>query len=103
MSRAIRFGILSFAHDHAHFWAHAINRASDARLVGIWDDDAARGQRAARDHAADFVPDLTRLLGKCDAVGITSTTASHAPLIEAAARAGVHVLCEKPLATALSR
>lgn len=99
MSRAIRFGILSFAHDHAHFWARAINLAPDAHLVGIWDNDAGRGLSAARDHAAEFVPDLARLLGKCDAVGITSTTVQHAPLIEAAARAGVHVLCEKPLAT----
>lgn len=99
MSKVIRFGLLGFAHDHAHFWAHAINHAPDADLVGIWDDDADRGQRAARDYKAEFVPELPRLLERCDAVGITSTTAQHAPLIEAAARAGVHVLCEKPLAT----
>lgn len=102
MSEVIRLGILSFAHDHAHFWARTINDLSDATLAGIWDDDAGRGVDAAREHDTTFVPDLARLLERCDAVGITSPTAQHASLIEAAARAGVHVLCEKPLATSLA-
>lgn len=103
MNTALRFGILGFAHDHAHFWARAVNDAPDAILAGIWDDDAARGLGAASDHDTRFVPDLARLLAMCDAVGITSTTAQHAPLIEAAAHAGVHVLCEKPLAPSLAQ
>lgn len=102
MKMPLRFGILGFAHDHAHFWARAVNDVPDAILAGIWDDDPARGLGAASDHGTQFVPDLARLLAMCDAVGITSTTVQHASLIEAAAHAGVHVLCEKPLAPSLA-
>lgn len=101
MSGVLRLGILGCAHDHAHFWARAINDAPDAILVGIWDDDDTRGERMAHEYDTAYFPELARLLERCDAVGITSTTARHAVLIEAAAAAGVHILCEKPLATSL--
>lgn len=99
MHSPIRFGILSFAHYHANFWANAINAHPHARLAGIWDDDAARGVAAAERFTTRYEPDLDRLLRSCDAVGITSETSKHADLVEAAARSGVHVLCEKPIAT----
>jgi predicted dehydrogenase len=102
MSETVRIGMLSFAHGHAHAWAEAIAASPDAQLVGVWDDDPVRGHAAATRHATRFVPDLAALLAACDAVGVTSETVRHADLIEAAAAAGVHVLCEKPMATTLS-
>jgi predicted dehydrogenase len=102
VSEKIRFGILSFAHYHANFWAEAINDSPHAELVGIWDDRAARGQAAAVRHGARFEPELGALLATCDAVGITSETARHAGLVEAAAAARVNVLLEKPMATSLA-
>lgn len=102
MKRPIRFGILSFAHYHANFWAEAINEHADAVLPGIWDDAPERGKDAATRFACDFEPDLGALLDRCDAVGITSETALHAKLVVAAAAAGVHILCEKPIATSLA-
>ncbi len=102
MKPPIRFGILSFAHYHANFWAEAINEHPGAVLLGIWDDAEERGKDAASRFACDFDPDLGALLDRCDAVGITSETALHADLVEAAAAAGVHVLCEKPIATSLA-
>jgi predicted dehydrogenase len=98
MSAPVRVGILSVAHYHGNFWAEAINESADAALVGIWDDDAARGRAAAERHRTRYWPALGALLRECDGVGITSETIKHAPLVEEAARAGVHVLCEKPLA-----
>lgn len=98
MSARVRFAILSFAHYHANYWAEAINGSPDAELVGVWDDDAARGQSAADRHGTAFEGDLNALLARCDAVGITSETARHADLVEAAARAGRHILLEKPMA-----
>jgi predicted dehydrogenase len=98
VSRPIRVGLLSVAHYHGHFWAEAFRESPLAELVGIWDDDPARGQEAAARHGVRFWPDLEGLLGACEAVGITSETVQHAPLVEAAARHGRHVLCEKPLA-----
>jgi predicted dehydrogenase len=101
MSGVIRFGILSFAHYHANFWAQAINASPHATLVGVWDDDRRRGEEAARRHGTRYWPDLGALLRECDAVGITSETVKHAPLVEEAAAAGVHILCEKPMAATL--
>lgn len=95
----IRFGILSTAHYHANFWAEAVNEIEDAALVGVWDDDSGRGAVAAERYATRYYPVLADLLAACDAVGITSETSLHADLVEVAAAAGVHVLCEKPMAT----
>src|SRR5690606_1600340 len=58
MTARIRFGLLSFAHFHANFWADAINGSDKAELVGIWDDDVTRGQAAASKYGTQFVPDL---------------------------------------------
>src|SRR5680860_887284 len=99
MSKPVRFGIVSFAHYHANFWAEAIVDSPDATLVGIWDDAGDRGRDAANRFDTRFNADLNAMLRECDAVGITSETVNHAPLVQAASAAGVHVLCEKPMAT----
>jgi predicted dehydrogenase len=91
-------GLLSVAHYHGHFWAEAFRESAQAEFVGIWDDDRPRGEAAAARHGVGFWPDLDAMLDACDAVGITAETVQHAPLVEAAARRGRHVLCEKPLA-----
>lgn len=100
-NKVIRFGILSCAHYHAHFWAQSINEIAEAVLVGVWDDDTARGEEAAQRHKTRYWPDLQSLLHECDAVGITAETVKHAPLIEEAAALGLHILCEKPMAATL--
>jgi len=97
-----RIAILSFAHYHANFWAEAFREEPGVELVGVWDDDAARGRDAAGRFATRFLADLDDALAACDAVAICSETAAHAPLIERAARAGRAVLCEKPLASDLA-
>jgi myo-inositol 2-dehydrogenase/D-chiro-inositol 1-dehydrogenase len=102
MMNPLRFAILSFAHYHANFWAQAINETPAATLVGVWDDNPERGRQAAAAYGARYWPDLAALLAECDAVGITSETVKHAPLIEQAAAAGRHILCEKPMAASLA-
>jgi myo-inositol 2-dehydrogenase / D-chiro-inositol 1-dehydrogenase len=102
MARPIRAGILSFAHYHANFWAEVFRDSPRAEFVGIWDDEPGRGEAAAAKYDTRFWPELDGLLGACEAVGVCSATAHHAGLIERAAAAGCHVLCEKPLATTLA-
>lgn len=102
MKAPVRFGLVSFAHYHAGFWAQAINDHPEARLVGVWDDDRSRGAQAAARHTTRYFDDLAALLRECDAVGITSETVRHAEHVEQAAQAGVHVLCEKPMAASLA-
>jgi predicted dehydrogenase len=97
----IRVGVLSFAHYHANFWCKAIRDDPRAELAGIWDDDHARGIDAAERFGTTFEPSLDALLAWVDAVAITSETAHHRPLIEAACARKLAVLCEKPLATTM--
>ena len=102
MTGPLRVAVLSFAHYHANFWTEVFKASPHATLIGIWDDDAGRGQAAASTHATRWHADLDDLLAGCDAVAICSETARHAGLIECAARAGCAILCEKPLATSLA-
>lgn len=100
MSAPIRIGVLSFAHYHANFWTEVFKTSELATLVGIWDDDTARGQAGASTHGTVFNGDLDAMLRDSDAVAICSETSRHAALIERAAQAGCAILCEKPLAAA---
>jgi myo-inositol 2-dehydrogenase / D-chiro-inositol 1-dehydrogenase len=79
---------------------HAGNIAArpDARLCIIVDPDRTAAERLARRHDA-AIGDQLQALGDpaVDAVVIASSTDTHADLVEAAARAGKAVFCEKPL------
>lgn len=103
MPATIRLAILSFAHGHGHHWARALSHFSDAKLIAVWDDNRQRGENAAFQYGAEFVPNLDRLLARkdIDAVGIAAENARHADLTVAAAVAGKHIFCEKPMATTL--
>ena len=77
-----------------------------ARLAAIVEPDAERAAAALSElDLPDEVafPALADALGtlRPDAVVITTPTFTHAELVVAAARAGVHVLCEKPMALSL--
>lgn len=94
----IRVGIAGLAHYHASFWTTAFAADQRCRLVGVWDDRPERRRTFAEAHDVGSFDSLDELLEACDAVGITSETSRHADLVEAAARHGVHVLLEKPMA-----
>lgn len=94
----LRIAILSTAHLHADSYAHALGALPGAALACLWDDDPERGPRKAAEYGAAHEADLDAALGACDAVVICSENARHRELTEAAAGAGRHVLCEKPLA-----
>jgi predicted dehydrogenase len=95
----VRVSLLSCAHLHADSYVAQLHALTNARLVGLWDDDPARLVMKAEGYGCDPYSDADALLEKCDAVVICSENVKHRPLTERAARAGKHVLCEKPLAT----
>ncbi|CAA9553715.1 MAG: NADH-dependent dyhydrogenase [uncultured Thermomicrobiales bacterium] len=101
MNDTVRIGMISFAHLHAEGYAGCVNSIPHAELVAITDDDPERGRSAAAQFGATFEPDLATLLARddIDAVIICSENVHHKRLTLAAAEAGKHVLCEKPLAT----
>ncbi len=71
-----------------------------ARLVGVADPDPDRAALRAGQAGAAAFPSLGAMLEACtlDAVDIVAPPSLHAPLVLEAARRGLPVLCQKPLA-----
>lgn len=100
---AVRIGILSYAHMHAASYMACINEHPNAVLAGVADDNPERGKKAADAYNTQFVPSYEALLGQdIDAVVVASENIHHRRLTELAAKAGKHVMCEKPLATSVA-
>jgi predicted dehydrogenase len=98
----IRMGILSFAHHHGEAYISNLRQIDGVELVGVADDDPMRGQTVASQHHAKYFHTFEDLIeAKPDGVIICTENNRHRPLVEMAASRGIHVLCEKPLATTL--
>lgn len=98
----MKIGIISFAHMHAMSYASAINGLDGATLGGIADDNEERGRKYAESFNTTYYKNYQDLLAAdIDAVIITSENSLHHEHTVAAAKAGKHVLCEKPLGTNL--
>ncbi len=98
----IKLGILSFAHHHGEAYISNLRRIEDVELLGVADDDPARGQKIAGQSETRYFPSYGDLLdAKPDGVIVCTENNRHRPLVEMAASRGVHVLCEKPIATTL--
>lgn len=95
----MRIGLLSAAHLHVDAYVANL-RAAGAEVVGLTDDDPGRGRAWCSAHGVPWVDSTGELLARdLDGVVVCSETAAHRRDIEAAAAAGLGVLCEKPLAT----
>ncbi|NYE09012.1 putative dehydrogenase [Bacillus niacini] len=98
----MKVGILSFAHMHAYSYAEALNEISGVELFGIADENEERGKNAANQYKTNYFHDYHDLLKEdIDAVIICSENSRHKEMTIAAAKAGKHILCEKPLATSV--
>jgi predicted dehydrogenase len=77
----------------------------DGRYVAVCDRDRSRAEAFAAitgaQHVTDDAMELLRQPG-LDAVYICTETAEHPQLVEEAARRGLHIFCEKPLARTLA-
>ena len=100
-ARQIRFGVIG-----AGLWgevhAEIYSQHPYARLVAVCDADAARAQKVAAAHGGvRACTDFRELAGdpEVDAVAVVTPDFAHREPILAAARAGKHVITEKPLAT----
>lgn len=102
----LRIAVLSFAHTHALSYVHALKATPGIELIAAdpdgaaAPDDAPRGAALAAELGVAYVETYDEAFAwKPDAVVIAAENSRHRALVERAAAAGVHVLCEKPLAT----
>ena len=96
--------LLSFAHPHQTGCANTFKSDGRVHVVAAWDQRPERGQAAARRLGVPFMDDLDGVLARGDvqAVSICSPNATHADLAVAAARAGKHLMVQKPMATTVA-
>jgi predicted dehydrogenase len=83
----------------AQSYAQAFENHPDAKLVAVADVRADAAQAIAAKFGAPAFASYQELLAtgpKCEAVVICTPPNSHEDITSAFARAGVHVLCEKP-------
>ena len=99
----VRIGMMSFAHMHATSYAHSICSRADTEMVGIADESRERADHMAARYETKAFANYDALLAEpgLDAVVVCSENVNHRALVEQAAHAGKHVLCEKPLATSI--
>lgn len=101
--KTVRVAMISFAHSHAYGYAGVLTQMDNVELVAIADEDETRGSDAATQFGATWFADYHEVVNRddIDAVVICSENVRHKELTIAAAEAGKHVLCEKPLATTI--
>jgi predicted dehydrogenase len=103
-SGAIGFGIIG-AGNIAQFHAQAVAGISGARVVGFVAQTLGRAQTLAQKYGADAFTDLDHLLARPDVhvINICTPSGTHADIGIRAARAGKHVICEKPIDVTLTK
>jgi UDP-N-acetyl-2-amino-2-deoxyglucuronate dehydrogenase len=95
----MRFAIIGVG-NIAPIHAAAIHGVPGAELVAVATRNEDRGRTFAAEHGGTWYADYRDLLARAQADVVTICTPHdlHAPMTLAAAEAGVHVLCEKPMA-----
>jgi 1,5-anhydro-D-fructose reductase (1,5-anhydro-D-mannitol-forming) len=100
-AQTLGWGIIGLGRIAGSQIAPAIAACENSTLVSVVSRDRGRAEEFARTHgAATALDDYAKMLADpaVDAIYIATPNALHAGQVIAAARAGKHVLCDKPLA-----
>jgi predicted dehydrogenase len=96
----MRIGILSFAHLHAEGYQANLKTIPEVELVGFSHENRDEGRSFAEGYGLRWFPQHRELLNEgLDGVLICAENARHRELVEMAAEAKCHILCEKPIET----
>lgn len=101
----LRIGVVGAGNIARHGHLPAYKQCSNCVPVAVCDLDLDRAKQLAADFGIEEVySSVEEMLEKAniDAVDICTWNNAHAPVLIAAANAGKHVMCEKPLAMNLS-
>jgi predicted dehydrogenase len=82
--------------------ASALPKVEGAAFTAVCDARAEAAQSAAERFGVQGFTEVEPFLEAVDAVVVATPPDFHRPVVEAAARAGKHVFCEKPLSTTLA-
>lgn len=98
----MRWGLVGASTIAAEWMIDAI-RANGGEIIGVQSGSEAHGAEYAQKHGIAYsTTEVDALLDQQpDAIYISSVNDKHRAQLEAAANRGIHVLCEKPLATSL--
>ena len=94
----MRFAVLGTGHWAATVHAAAIAAHPDAELVAVWGRDAAKAETLAERFGARGGTDLDAIVATVDAVAVALPPDVQAIVATRAAKAGRHLLLDKPLA-----
>ncbi|MEW9612777.1 inositol 2-dehydrogenase [Shinella sp. S4-D37] len=83
--------------------AATVARAPNAELAVVYDPIGAAADEVGRHYGCAVAASAEDAIAQADAVLIATSTPTHADLIEASARAGKAIFCEKPIDLSLSR
>jgi len=102
----VRLAIAGLVHGHVGGFLRGLKGRDDVELVGVFEPDAALGERYAKEFElapALLFTDLPAMLErtKPDAVAAFTNTYDHPMVVEACGPRHVHVMMEKPLAVSL--
>lgn len=95
---ALRTGIIGTGRWARDTHAPALAAHPDIEFAGVWGRDHAKAETLASPHGVHAFPRLDDLLAAVDAVVLTVPPTVQPELAVRAARAGTHLLLEKPLA-----
>ena len=101
VSAPLPIGVVGVGAPGRHHARH-LAQLEDARLVGVFDTDSARGRSVADELGTTAFPSLDALLDQAEAVTVAVPTPAHHAVGTRALGRGVPVLMEKPLAATVA-
>ncbi|MFO7871218.1 MAG: Gfo/Idh/MocA family oxidoreductase [Kiritimatiellia bacterium] len=97
MNQKLKVGVVGVGALGGHH-ARLYSKMESVRLAGVYDIDAERSKRTAREHGTEVFGSLEELAGAVEAASVAVPTDLHAEIAAFLMRKGVHLLVEKPIA-----
>jgi len=99
-SGRLRVGVIGVGYVGRHH-ARILSSIEDVELVAVVDIDQNQAKLVASETGSGAAPNVSRLMGKVDAVTVAVPTEDHENVVLPFLEAGIPVLVEKPIAASL--